>query len=225
MIVLLFNAREQDPAFRRYTIAESRHPSTFYSQYINDPENPVSISKAPHSSITKFRRILTSVSTTTQMSVSYPEGETFFTRAGLATSQSDGYHAENAQHFHSHIMIEYIWNREADHGSVNANSPKGHWHLRSGYNISKGSNWGTHYGNYTQLPFSYGTGNPNIIFRRYEHNLCTSGNRFKAFEKGGSAEVRARERYYDRRVETNMLCIGLVHDNAYAQQERKMGLD
>jgi len=122
------------------------------------------------------------------MAMAYPEGECFFVRSGLATSQSDGYHAENINQFHSHFMVEYIWNKEAYHGSRNANEPKGFSHSRSGYKIVNGSWWNTSYGNWTQLPFSYGPSGSDIK-RRVQHNLCTNGNRFRDHEKGGSAEV------------------------------------
>ncbi|SCV49048.1 uncharacterized protein FFB14_10679 [Fusarium fujikuroi] len=85
-------------------------------------------------------------------------------------------------------MVEYIWNVEADHGSKNANSWSGHSHPRSPYAIVTGSSWGTHYGNWKQLPFSYGPRESDIR-RRLEHNLCTSGNRFRDHETGDAAEA------------------------------------
>lgn len=117
------------------------------------------------------------------MALSYPEGEVFFSHRGLNSSNSS-YQADNPQHFYSHLMIEYVWNVEADHDSKNANSPKGHSHYRSDYGIVKGSSWSTHYGNWTHLPISYGGSSVNSIIRRTSHNLCQSGNRFKDHERG-----------------------------------------
>jgi hypothetical protein len=123
------------------------------------------------------------------MALPYPEGEVFFERSVLRAP--GGYSANNIDHFYSHFMVEYIWNVPANHGSKSANSPNGHHHSRSPYKIVKGSNWGTHYGNWTQLPFNYGRGNdnPNNISERRQHNLCTWGDRFKNQEKGDSAEA------------------------------------
>ncbi|KAF7911248.1 uncharacterized protein EAF01_002755 [Botrytis porri] len=139
------------------------------------------------------------------MAVPYPEGEVFFDRKVLAQRSKDGYRADNQKDFYSHFMIEYVWNVEAYHGSKNANSVAigyqsvlgiqipvlkpgvGHKHRRSGYKISKGDKWETHYGNWTQLPISYGPEQGDIK-RRVEHNLCTSGNRFRNYEWGDSAE-------------------------------------
>ncbi|KAF5591005.1 uncharacterized protein FSUBG_10607 [Fusarium subglutinans] len=63
-----------------------------------------------------------------------------------------------------------------------------HYHQRSPYAIVTGSSWNTHYGNWKQLPFSYGPRESDIR-RRLEHNLCTNGNRFKNHEKGDAAEA------------------------------------
>jgi hypothetical protein len=144
------------------------------------------------------------------MAIPYPEGEVFFDRKVLAQRSKNGYRADNQQHFYSHFMIEYVWNAEAYHGSRNANSVAidyqsvlgiqvpvlkpgvGHKHRRSGYKVSKGDNWGTHYGNWKQLPVSYGPQQGDIK-RRVQHNLCTSGNRFRNYEWGDSAEVSFRD--------------------------------
>ncbi|KAF4993973.1 hypothetical protein FGRMN_6104 [Fusarium graminum] len=123
------------------------------------------------------------------MGMPYPEGEIFFARSVLRNSNPEHYQAENVEHFYSHFMVEYIWNVEADHGSKNANSPRGHSHPRSGYSIVRGGGgWKTDYGNWQQLPFSYGPSETNIR-RRLQHNLCTSGPRFKSHEKGDAAEA------------------------------------
>jgi len=123
------------------------------------------------------------------MAMAYPEGEVFFARSGLATPQPNGYRAENMSHFHSHIMVEYIWNLPADHASQAANSPHGHTHPRSGYRIVRGSWWNTDYGTWTHLPFSYGPTEGNIQ-RRVQHNLCVNGNIFRDQERGAAVQVK-----------------------------------
>lgn len=117
------------------------------------------------------------------MALAYPEGESFFVRTKLESSE---YHANDVKDFYSHMMIEYVWNREALHGGY---SHGGHQHPRSGYRIVRGSWWNTDYGNWTALPFSYGP-DANSITRRVEHRLCTNGNAFRDRQKGGSYQVR-----------------------------------
>ena len=121
------------------------------------------------------------------MALSYPEGECFFERSAL---KSDAYDANNLQDFYAYMLVEYIWNQESYHGSRLANSPQGRWHPRSGYKIVNGHLWNTDYGCWENLPFSYGP-EPNDIRRRGQHDLCTSGNRFKDRENGASAEVNS----------------------------------
>ncbi|KAL9601208.1 MAG: hypothetical protein Q9219_002708 [cf. Caloplaca sp. 3 TL-2023] len=113
------------------------------------------------------------------MALAYPEGECFFARSALCSS---AYNANDPKDFFSHMMVEYVWNAEAHHGWSNS---QGHRHPRSAYRIVRGSNWETNYGNWTHLPFSYGT-HPTKITRRVQHELCTSGNFFKARENGES---------------------------------------
>ncbi|KAF5248735.1 hypothetical protein FANTH_5805 [Fusarium anthophilum] len=118
----------------------------------------------------------------------YPEGEVFFMRSVLRNNDPAHYRANNLAHFYSHLMVKHIWNVEADHSSKNANSWTGHCRQRSPYTIVTGSSWNTHYGNWKQLPFSYGP-RESDIGRRLEHNLCTNDNRFKNHEKGDAAEA------------------------------------
>ncbi|KAI4094834.1 MAG: hypothetical protein LQ339_007397 [Xanthoria mediterranea] len=118
------------------------------------------------------------------MALAYPEGESFFVRTKLESSE---YHANDVKDFYSHMMIEYVWNREALHGGY---SHGGHQHPRSGYRIVRGSWWNTDYGNWTALPFSYGP-DANSITRRVEHRLCTNGNAFRDRQKGGSYQCLA----------------------------------
>ncbi|KAL8797923.1 MAG: hypothetical protein Q9182_007120 [Xanthomendoza sp. 2 TL-2023] len=118
------------------------------------------------------------------MALAYPEGECFFTRSALSSSV---YNADDPKDFYSQMMVEYVWNREADHGWRNS---QGHRHPRSGYQIVKGSNWDTSYGNWTHLPFSYGS-HWNKITKRVQHDLCTTGNVFKDREKGGGYKCLA----------------------------------
>lgn len=121
------------------------------------------------------------------MALAYPEGECFFKRSALATSQADGYHADNLKDFYGHFILEYVWNQWGDHGSdCNPNLTND----RSKYKIVKGNNWGTQYGVWDRLPISYGQ--QKDIKRRYQHNLCTDGNRIRDREKGASAEASLR---------------------------------
>ncbi|KAF7920161.1 uncharacterized protein EAE97_011502 [Botrytis byssoidea] len=143
------------------------------------------------------------------MAILYPEGEVFSDRKVLAQNSKNGYRVDDEKQFYSHFMIEYVWNREAYHGSKNANSISvsyksflgmevpvlgpglGHTHRRSGYKVSQGDFWDTHYGNWTHLPVSYGAGGSDIK-RRVQHNLCTSGNRFRNYE---SSSIRPTSRH------------------------------
>lgn len=124
-----------------------------------------------------------------RMALAYPEGECFFRRSVLNGGNSEGYKADDPKDFFSHMLVEYVWNVESDHGAKACNSPAGYGHPRSGYKIVRGSWWDTDYGCWTQLNFNYGP-NPGDIKRRIQHNLCTNGNRFRDHEKGGAAEVK-----------------------------------
>ena len=123
------------------------------------------------------------------MALAYPEGECFFRRSVLNGGNSEGYKADDPKDFFSHMMVEYVWNVESDHGAKACNAPAGYGHPRSGYQIVRGSWWDTDYGCWTQLNFNYGP-RPDDIRRRIQHNLCTNGNRFRDHEKGGAAEVK-----------------------------------
>lgn len=121
------------------------------------------------------------------MALSYPEGECFFKRSGLKTTYYD---SNNTHQFYGHFLLEYIWNKPSFHGSDV--KPEG-YHRRSGYKVVKGSLWNTNYGAWTQMFVMYGKhpysdyADPDQ-YRVAEHNLCTSGNRFRDQEKGGSLE-------------------------------------
>ncbi|KAJ5318850.1 uncharacterized protein N7506_011554 [Penicillium brevicompactum] len=121
------------------------------------------------------------------MALSYPEGECFFKRSGLETTYYD---SNNTHQFYGHFLLEYIWNKPSFHGSDA--KPEG-YHRRSGYKVVKGSLWNTNYGAWTQMFVMYGKhpysdyADPDQ-YRVAEHNLCTSGNRFRDQEKGGSLE-------------------------------------
>ncbi|KAL8830035.1 MAG: hypothetical protein Q9191_001674 [Dirinaria sp. TL-2023a] len=137
------------------------------------------------------------------MALAYPEGECFFVRSGLATSQSDGYHADNAKDFYSNMLVEFVWNLEVCKGEeagvqylpdgmggrwmVPSKTPK-YSHPRAGYRVVD-AEWGHNslYGCWDTLPFSYGP--ENSIKRRDGHDLCTNGNRFFAREDKGTIEA------------------------------------
>lgn len=125
------------------------------------------------------------------MALSYPEGECFFKRSGLRTPYYD---ADNTHQFYGHFLLGYIWNKPAFHGS----DAKPEWsisthHYRSGYKVVKGSLWETNYGAWTNMFVMYGK-NPYSRYgdldqyRVAEHNLCSSGNKFRDQEKGASLE-------------------------------------
>ncbi|KAL6712891.1 hypothetical protein ACLMJK_009603 [Lecanora helva] len=122
------------------------------------------------------------------MALAYPEGECFFRRAVLNDRSSEGFKANDPKDFASHFMVEFVWNRETDHGAKACNSPGGYGYPRSGYRIVRGSWWKTDYGCWTQLPFQYGPSKTDIK-RRVQHGLCTDGNKFKQVEKGGADEA------------------------------------
>ena len=124
------------------------------------------------------------------MALAYPEGECFFVRSGLRAPQPTGYNAENAGHFHSHMMVEYIWNKPAQSGDRDTNHPTGHTHPRSAYSIARRSAFRTRHGNWHDLPFSYGPTESNIE-RRVNHELCTNVNTLDRYYSGASAEVRS----------------------------------
>ncbi|KAJ5782507.1 hypothetical protein N7457_004281 [Penicillium paradoxum] len=119
------------------------------------------------------------------MSLAYPEGECFFKRSALKTSVYD---ADRPEHFYAHLMVEFIWNRPAFHGSDSPYDRNRHYHPRSVYKVVKGDMWNTRYGNWTDIFFLYGKKPYNGTYRAAEHNLCVNGNRFRDQEKGGSLE-------------------------------------
>lgn len=163
--------------------ARALHRSTVLTSDSNKPANHKSGTPFP-TSPSIYSLVLVLIS---QMALAYPEGECFFNRKGLCTSIKDSYKATKPEDFYSHFMVEYIFNKEADHASTNCNYPDGFTHPRSGYKIVSGSGWNTYYGCWETMPFSYGP--KNEITRRHQHELCVNGNRFVQFERGGSAEV------------------------------------
>ena len=159
------------------------------------------------------------------MALAYPEGECFFVQSKLDSSE---YHATNVKDFYSHMMVEYVWNREADHGPEECKTEEsrdggGHRHPRSGYKITRGLWWNTDYGNWTQLPFSYGP-HWKKISRRVEHSLCTNGNDFRDREKGGSYKVNMNRATLPDRI-TVLMCLAILHDDTNAYQGREVGVD
>lgn len=77
------------------------------------------------------------------MALAYPEGECFFVRTALDSASSGGYHASNVTGFYSHMMVEFIWNVESDHGGRKADSSAGYIHPRTGYKIVRRLAWDT----------------------------------------------------------------------------------
>ncbi|GAM38921.1 hypothetical protein TCE0_034r10049 [Talaromyces pinophilus] len=123
------------------------------------------------------------------MAFAYPQGECFFKRSALKSSDPKGrYDAENPLRFYSCLLVEMIWNREAYHGSKECNEyGGGHSHKRSDFKmVWGGGGWQTTYGNWSHLPFSYD--NYTQPSRRVQHELCTWGYRFKKREQGDAYE-------------------------------------
>ncbi|KAJ5357482.1 hypothetical protein N7541_004640 [Penicillium brevicompactum] len=137
------------------------------------------------------------------MALSYPQGECFFKRSALKSKKEKRFDAEDEKQFYSTMLVEVTWNKEAYHGSKQAE--KAPPHKRSNYKILmdrgvlrdengkvddnlKASvfQWQTQYGNYTHLPFNYG--HYSQPSRRAQHELCTWGHRFKSRECGDAYE-------------------------------------
>ncbi|PWY67076.1 hypothetical protein BO94DRAFT_434434, partial [Aspergillus sclerotioniger CBS 115572] len=119
------------------------------------------------------------------MALSYPEGECFFKRSAL---RSATYDADKPEHFYSHMLVEYIWNRPAFQGSDSEYASDVHFHPRSPYRVVKGDLWSTQYGNWANIFFLYGTKPHSDRYRQVGHNLCVNGNRFRDQEKGAALE-------------------------------------
>lgn len=126
------------------------------------------------------------------MALAYPEGECFFNRSGLRAPRPSGYDANNPDHFNSHMMIEYVWNKPAQRWSVPLGFPE-----RTGLEVDRGRTnlaWvstrvtNPGYGNYRDLPISYGPSESQIR-RRLHHNLCLNTADFNRYLSGGAAEV------------------------------------
>jgi hypothetical protein len=92
------------------------------------------------------------------MALAYPEGECFFNRKRLCSTEEGGYKATDPKQFYSHFMLEYIWNKEADHGSKETNFGQGKngWkHKRSGYKVVRGNLWDTFMRNFSAASFPW----------------------------------------------------------------------
>ena len=121
------------------------------------------------------------------MALAYPEGECFFQRSGLRTPLPGGYNADNVEHFHRHMMIEYLWNVPEGIGNTEINNPRGHTHLRTAYSIVR-PGLRTRYGNFHFLPISFGPSESSVS-RRVRHELCLDPWEFNRYHNGASAQV------------------------------------
>ncbi|KAK6827251.1 hypothetical protein PG987_010592 [Apiospora arundinis] len=122
------------------------------------------------------------------MAIPYPEGECFFDRKALK-APGGNYDPEDLGHFYSNMMVEYIYNEESYHGEKASNFAAGGFqHLRTAYEIVKALNWGTYFGAWEQLPFSYGP-TPQTVKRRTQHSLCHHAPTFVARDKGEAAQA------------------------------------
>ena len=166
------------------------------------------------------------------MAMPYPEGEVFFDRKVLKSSNPKVYDANDISKFYSHLMIEYIWNEETYHGSPangwnedTATVPDDWKHPRTSYQVVRAFNWDTFYGVYTNLPFSYGN-TPGNILKRHQHELDTNAADFVNREKGVAAEVRLPE-HLQAEEQFELLTRNTVqfHVHSDAHHGRKMDLD
>ncbi len=134
---------------------------------------------------------------TAKMALAYPEGECFFVRSSLVTKKLENkipysFDANNLEHFYKNMLIEYVWNRWADHGSA---IPKdGRVSGRSIYHVLDPEYWSTNYAIWGELPISYGPAENNIKKHR-RHDLCDAqklqahANMLRDHEKGAALQV------------------------------------
>lgn len=124
------------------------------------------------------------------MALAYPEGECFFDRSGLVAPRPHGYNANNPDHFHSHMMIEYIWNRPAQEWHALLGLPLPGAEVVRGRTslVYVGTRDSKYWGNYRDLPISYGP-SESTIRRRLHHDLCLRGPDFDTYIRGEAAEV------------------------------------
>ncbi|OGM47919.1 hypothetical protein ABOM_002695 [Aspergillus bombycis] len=129
------------------------------------------------------------------MALAYPEGECFFKRSALNSSNKNFYQADRADHFYGHFLLEFIWNVPTHTGDA---ARKTRTHPRSTYHLNDLSYWtpppimtktnGPYIGSWSQLPFVYGSHYSKGKQRRMQHNLCTNVDRLQAQMKGGAME-------------------------------------
>ncbi|GAB1198409.1 hypothetical protein APSETT444_007728 [Aspergillus pseudonomiae] len=129
------------------------------------------------------------------MALAYPEGECFFKRSALNSSNKNFYQADRADHFYGHFLLEFIWNVPSHTGDAARKTRK---HPRSTYHLNDLSYWtppplmtktnGPYIGSWSQLPFVYGSHYSKGKQRRMQHNLCTNVDRLQAQMKGGAME-------------------------------------
>ncbi|OJK00824.1 hypothetical protein ASPACDRAFT_42318 [Aspergillus aculeatus ATCC 16872] len=103
---------------------------------------------------------------------------------------SSTYDPDKPEHFYGHLLVEYICNRAALSDDSAYYTKDVHYHPRSAYQVVKGDWWDTKYGNWTNNHFLYGKKpySDTERYRKVEHNLCVSGNRFRDQDKGGALE-------------------------------------
>ncbi|KAE8370897.1 hypothetical protein BDV27DRAFT_789 [Aspergillus caelatus] len=129
------------------------------------------------------------------MALAYPEGECFFKRSALNSSNKNFYQADRADHFYGHFLLEFIWNVPSHTGD---SARQRRSHPRSTYHLNDLSTWtpppvmlktnGPYIGNWSQLPFVYGSHYSKGKQRRMQHNLCTNAKRLQAQVKGDAME-------------------------------------
>ncbi|PSD91293.1 hypothetical protein C7G62_19185, partial [Acinetobacter baumannii] len=129
------------------------------------------------------------------MALAYPEGECFFRRSALNSSNKEYYQADRPDHFYGHFLLEFIWNKPSHTGS---DAREKRTHPRTSYQLIDetlilpmgGFRVGPFIGAWKQLPIVYGSHYSKGQHRRVQHNLCTSSGRLQKQMDGDPLESR-----------------------------------
>ncbi|KAE8404939.1 hypothetical protein BDV37DRAFT_103830 [Aspergillus pseudonomiae] len=123
------------------------------------------------------------------MAAAHPEGEVYFQRSSLRFSNNLGFFdAENANHFYSHFLIEWVTN-EAMAREVRGLPEPNHRGPRSQYLRERPSGVPrTWFGFWSHLPVSYGSN--NNIRRWAQIPLERNPAEFRDRDRGGAQKVR-----------------------------------
>ncbi|KAF3026760.1 hypothetical protein E8E14_014836 [Neopestalotiopsis sp. 37M] len=126
------------------------------------------------------------------MALAYPEGECFFRRSALNSSNKAWYQADRPDHFYGNFLLEFIWNKPSHTGDEALKSRN---HPRTSYKLIDKSirHWrfprrGPFIGAWKQLPIVYGSHYSKGKHRRVQHNLCTYDERLEKQMNGDAME-------------------------------------